>query len=81
MEVLVDQKHHRYFTSRRGEVVNQISGECGGITVSFPKPGSKSDRVILKGAKECVEAAKARIEEIVSDLVSSSVCPFLLQRR
>ncbi|ESN97039.1 hypothetical protein HELRODRAFT_114382 [Helobdella robusta] len=70
MEIIIDQKHHRHFTARRGEVVNQIVDECGGISVSFPKPGVKSSKVVLKGAKECVEAAKARIEEIIDDLES-----------
>jgi len=38
--------------------------------VSFPRAASKSDRVVIKGAKDCVDGAIARINEIVSDLVS-----------
>lgn len=38
--------------------------------ISFPRSGVKSDRVVLKGPKECIEAAKARINEIISDLES-----------
>lgn len=38
--------------------------------VSFPRTGSQSEKVTLKGAKECVEAAKKRMQEIVEDLVS-----------
>lgn len=68
----VDPKHHRYFVSRRGQVLRDLADEYGGVMVSFPRTGSQSDKVTLKGAKECVEAAKKRMQEIVSDLVSQS---------
>jgi len=65
----VDPKHHRYFVARRGEVLRKIGDEFGGVVVSFPRNGVASDRVSLKGAKNCIEGAMARIEEIVQDLV------------
>lgn len=64
----VDPKHHRHFVARRGEVLRQIGDEFGGVIVSFPRSGVSSDKVTLKGAKNCVEAAKARMKEIVHDL-------------
>ncbi|XP_056133981.1 high density lipoprotein binding protein a [Lampris incognitus] len=64
----VDPKHHRYFVARRGQVLRDIADEYGGVMVSFPRTGSQSDKVTLKGAKECVEAAKKRMQEIVEDL-------------
>lgn len=82
----VEPKYHRHFVARRGELLHEISDQYGGVTVSFPRSGVDSSRVVLKGivtslcprgffltkfvlgAKECVEAAKSRIEEIVSDL-------------
>lgn len=64
----VDPRHHRHFVARRGEVLRQIGDQYGGVTVSFPRSGVQSDKVTLKGAKECVEGARARIQEIVSDL-------------
>jgi len=67
-EVNVDPKHHRHFVARRGEVLRHIADDYGGVTVSFPRSGVKSDRVVLKGAKDCVEGAKKRILEIVEDL-------------
>lgn len=39
--------------------------------VSFPRSGTQSDKVTLKGAKDCVEAAKKRIQEIIEDLVGA----------
>uniref|UniRef100_A0A674MF54 Vigilin n=1 Tax=Takifugu rubripes TaxID=31033 RepID=A0A674MF54_TAKRU len=64
----VDPKHHRYFVSRRGQVLRDLADEYGGVMVSFPRTGSQSEKVIIKGAKECVEAAKKRMQEIVEDL-------------
>merc|ERR1719211_894502 len=64
----VDPKYHRHFVARRGEVLRKIGDEFGGVVVSFPRTGVPSDRVNLKGARNCIDAAKARIEEIVADL-------------
>uniref|UniRef100_A0A8C9QRC4 Vigilin n=1 Tax=Spermophilus dauricus TaxID=99837 RepID=A0A8C9QRC4_SPEDA len=66
--MLVDPKHHRHFVIRRGQVLREIAEEYGGVMVSFPRSGTQSDKVTLKGAKECVEAAKKRIQEIIEDL-------------
>lgn len=66
----VDPKHHRYFVARRGQVLRDLADEYGGVMVSFPRTGSQSEKVTLKGAKECVEAAKKRMQEIVEDLAS-----------
>lgn len=65
----VDAKHHRFFVARRGEVLRNIAEEYGGVAVSFPRSGVKSDKVTIKGSKDCVEAAKKKIAEMVADLV------------
>ncbi|KAG8508285.1 Vigilin [Galemys pyrenaicus] len=70
--MLVDPKHHRHFVIRRGQVLREIADEYGGVMVSFPRSGTQSDRVTLKGAKDCVEAAKKRIQEIIEDLVGAA---------
>lgn len=69
-EVLVDPKHHKHFVARRGEVLRRISDDYGGVLISFPRQGTESHHVSLKGSKECVELAKKRILEIVHDLES-----------
>lgn len=71
--MVVEPKYHRHFVARRGHVLREIAEEYGGVTVSFPRTGVQSDRVTLKGAKDCVEAAKRRILEIIGDLVSAAV--------
>uniref|UniRef100_A0A671VNX7 Vigilin n=1 Tax=Sparus aurata TaxID=8175 RepID=A0A671VNX7_SPAAU len=55
---------------RSDKVLRDLADEYGGVMVSFPRTGSQSEKVTLKGAKECVEAAKKRMLEIVDDLVS-----------
>lgn len=40
------------------------------MIISFPRSGANSDKVTLKGAKQCIDGVKARIQEIVDDLVS-----------
>ncbi|XP_040887218.1 vigilin [Toxotes jaculatrix] len=68
--MVVDIRHHRHFVCRRGQVLRELAEEYGGVAVSFPRTGANSQRVTLKGAKDCVEAAKKRIQEIVEDLES-----------
>ena len=70
----VEPRHHRHFVSRKADVVRQISDECGAVSIVFPRAGSKSDRVVLKGAKQCVEAARQRILDIVNELVRTDSC-------
>uniref|UniRef100_A0A3P9J0E9 Vigilin n=1 Tax=Oryzias latipes TaxID=8090 RepID=A0A3P9J0E9_ORYLA len=66
----VDVRHHRHFVCRRGQVLRELAEEYGGVAVSFPRTGASSQKVTLKGAKDCVEAAKKRIQEIIEDLES-----------
>uniref|UniRef100_A0A3Q2NPL3 High density lipoprotein binding protein b n=1 Tax=Fundulus heteroclitus TaxID=8078 RepID=A0A3Q2NPL3_FUNHE len=66
----VEVRHHRHFVCRRGQVLRELAEEYGGVAVSFPRTGSNSQRVTLKGAKDCVEAVKKRIQEIIEDLES-----------
>eukprot|EP00118_Oscarella_pearsei_P024630 m.306469 g.306469 ORF g.306469 m.306469 type:complete len:1252 (+) comp41271_c0_seq1:220-3975(+) len=69
-EVTVPQKFHRNFIQRRGQVLQDLADQFGGVSISFPKSGSSSEKVIVKGAKDCVDGAKGRILEIVEELES-----------
>ncbi|OZC06636.1 hypothetical protein X798_06373 [Onchocerca flexuosa] len=66
----VDPKHHRHFVIRGAAVLREIQDQNGGVIISFPRAGTNDSKVTLKGSKQCVECAKARIEEIVEDLES-----------
>ncbi|VDM53739.1 unnamed protein product [Angiostrongylus costaricensis] len=66
--IKVDVKHHKHFLVRGASVLHEIQEQNGGVAISFPKIGSESTTVHIKGSKQCVESAKARIEEIVDDM-------------
>ncbi|PAA72925.1 hypothetical protein BOX15_Mlig028018g1 [Macrostomum lignano] len=67
--VEVDPRWHKAFMERRGFYITQISQDFGGVQLSFPRePGSS--RVVVKGPKDCVQGAIARIREIVDDLAA-----------
>lgn len=80
-EMDVDPQHHRHFVLRRGEVLRRISDELGGVQISFPKANSNSARVTLKGAAECVEAAKKRIAQIVDDLNNRITVDVIIEQK
>lgn len=64
----VPPKHHRHFVARRAEVINQISAEYNGVTVTFPQVNSNSSEVLIRGHKDYVENVKNKINAIVQDL-------------
>ena len=68
----VEPRYHRHFLARKADVVRQISDDCGDVSIAFPRAGSNSDKVVLKGARQCVDAAKQRILDIVTELVRIS---------
>lgn len=80
-EVTVEPKYHKHFVARRGKVLHAISEDFGGVMISFPRPGVDSDRVTLKGAKECIEQAKQRILDIVADLESQVTIECIIPQR
>ncbi|XP_033222679.1 vigilin [Belonocnema kinseyi] len=80
-EISIDPKHHRHFVARRGGVLHKIADECGGVQISFPRAGVDSDRVTLKGAHECIEAAKQRMREIVQELESMVTIECIIPKR
>ena len=67
VSITFDRKHKRRFIARRGEVVRRFRDEFGGVVISFPKDGVAEDKVNLKGARNCIDAAITRISEIVKD--------------
>ncbi|XP_039479948.1 vigilin [Drosophila santomea] len=80
-EVSVDPKHHKHFVAKRGFILHRISEECGGVMISFPRVGTNSDIVTIKGAKDCIEAARQRIEEIVADLEAQTTIEVVIPQR
>jgi hypothetical protein len=50
-EMKVEPRHHRHFVARRGEVLQDLAEQFGGVSISFPRPGVDSDRVVIKGER------------------------------
>ncbi|CAI2327293.1 unnamed protein product [Caenorhabditis sp. 36 PRJEB53466] len=67
IKIHVEQKHYKQFLARGAALIKEIQEQNGGVVISFPKNGTDSDEVSIRGSKQCVEAAKARIEDIVED--------------
>lgn len=44
-EINVPPVHHKHFVARRGQIIQKISDECGGVKISFPRPNVDSDKV------------------------------------
>ncbi|XP_049728095.1 vigilin-like [Elephas maximus indicus] len=65
--ILINPKYHRHFIMRRGQVLREITEECGGVIINISCSGKKNNKVTIKGAKPCVEAAKKQIQEIIGD--------------
>jgi polyribonucleotide nucleotidyltransferase len=81
VEISVDVKFHRHFVQRRGQLIHEISEENGNVIIVFPRSGSTNDKVIIKGAKQCVEGAKLAINEIVEDLEAQVTIDCVIPRK
>lgn len=68
LEMQVDPKYRHLFVSKSAALCKQLYDEFGGVNVSFPPQSDKNNNCItLKGPKECLEAVRQRIFEIISD--------------
>ncbi|KAH0503953.1 Vigilin [Microtus ochrogaster] len=68
--ILINPKFHNYFVMQRGQLLQKIIKEYGGVFINFSYAGKESTKVTIKGAKACVEAAKKHIQEIFKPLDS-----------
>lgn len=66
--VEIDPKYHKHFLVRNAALLKEIQAANGGVTISFPRGDAPAATVTIKGIKQGVESAKARMEEIVEDL-------------
>ena len=82
--VEVDPKHYKFFFRRRAQPIKKISRENGGVSITFPRKSSNSNKVVLTGAKNFVDTAKLAITQVVTDLESQVVVqciiPFIHHR-
>ncbi|CAG8489346.1 12407_t:CDS:10 [Ambispora gerdemannii] len=71
----IDPQHHKYLIGPGGSRIREIVAKAGGPDekssqagiVKFPRHGSNSDEVILKGDKNIVEKVKIELEKLVEE--------------
>ncbi|CAG8560746.1 1982_t:CDS:10, partial [Ambispora leptoticha] len=71
----IDPQHHKYLIGPGGSRIREIVAKAGGPDekssqagiVKFPRHGSNSDEVILKGDKNVVEKVKIELEKLVEE--------------
>ncbi|KAF6209513.1 hypothetical protein GE061_015260 [Apolygus lucorum] len=68
VDMAVEQRHHKHFVARRCETLHQIEEEFAGVTISFPRSGVISDKVVIKGPPDLIDPVRQRINDIVKDL-------------
>ncbi|KAL1920163.1 uncharacterized protein VTP21DRAFT_1309 [Calcarisporiella thermophila] len=69
----IDPIFHKHLIGPGGNRIRDIVAKCGGDadrsanTVKFPRAGSQSDEVVLKGPREVVNRVREEIERIVEE--------------
>uniref|UniRef100_A0A8C6DFQ7 Vigilin n=1 Tax=Moschus moschiferus TaxID=68415 RepID=A0A8C6DFQ7_MOSMO len=67
-KIVINPKYHQHYFVQRDQVLQDTPEEYGGVIISFSHSGKQSNKVTIKGARPCVEAAKKYIHEIIEDL-------------
>jgi len=84
-EVAVPEKFHKNFTARRAELINKISGDCGGVQISFPRAPKEGetvgDAVKVKGPGNCVDQAIAMIKDYTNDFIAQVTEEIEIEKR
>uniref|UniRef100_A0A0K0ES91 K Homology domain-containing protein n=1 Tax=Strongyloides stercoralis TaxID=6248 RepID=A0A0K0ES91_STRER len=77
----IDRIYHKHFVAKGSEVLKEIQSSNGNVQIYFPKISEQSNIITLKGSKDCVESAKARMEEIVEDLKAQVTIEFEIDNK
>ena len=65
-----DQKYHRHFVSKQGDVPKHVANNCDRVKTVVPLTSDASNTVVLKDSRDSIDAGKQRNNETVEDLVS-----------
>nr|BAN20317.1 high density lipoprotein binding protein [Riptortus pedestris] len=66
-EVAIPPKMYNSLIGAGGKLIRSIEEECGGVSIKFPAPDSKSDKVTLRGPKDDVKKARQLLLEQASE--------------
>lgn len=71
-EVIVEHRFHRTIIGAKGEKVKEIRDRFNQVNITFPEAGVKSDRVVIRGAKQDVEQCYHYMSQMNKELVMNN---------
>ncbi|KAK9882657.1 hypothetical protein WA026_022524 [Henosepilachna vigintioctopunctata] len=66
-EITIPPKYYNSMIGAEGKLIHSIMEDCGNVTIKFPTPESKSDKVTIRGPKEDVVRAKQQLLELANE--------------
>lgn len=72
VDMIIPAKFHNSIIGARGRQVRSIMEECGGVQIKFPQEGSGSDKVSIRGPRDCVNKAKQALFELSREMEVNS---------
>lgn len=72
VDIIIPAKFHNSIIGAKGRQIRSIMEECGGVTIKFPPEGSGSDKVSIRGPKDCVTKAKQQLVDLSNEKQISS---------
>lgn len=72
VDIIIPAKFHNSIIGAKGRLIRSIMEECGGVSIHFPKEGTGSDKVTIRGPKEDVDKAKKQLLELTNEKQLSS---------
>lgn len=67
MDIIIPARIHNSIIGARGRLIRSIMDECGGVQIKFPAEGSGSDKVSIRGPKDCVVKAKNMLVKLSNE--------------
>jgi len=67
VDIMIPSRFHNSIIGAKGRLIRSIMEECGGVQIKFPDPGSGSDKVSIRGPKDCVSKAKNLLVEMSNE--------------
>ena len=73
VEINVPSKIHNTMIGSGGKLIQSVMDDCGGVSIKFPPPEAKSDKVTIRGPKDDVEKARKTLLELANEKTLSSL--------
>ncbi|KFM62860.1 Vigilin, partial [Stegodyphus mimosarum] len=67
-ELVIEQRFHRNIIGAKGEKIKEIRDRFNLVNVAFPEPGLKSDKVVIRGPKQDVDACYKYLQRLHEEM-------------